>query len=237
IVFKDSAQGDSSYPVSSFDKPILSNIQIRNITENIEHFQFRFYDINKNTLFDANDTLFVVFGDSAGKKATNFNNLRVSWSLSLNRDTSISEGDQIPPKPGDIFRIATTKPFRTGEYFEYSTKAPAFDKGKAQTDLNKVAVVPNPYSGAASWEAASTQVGRGDRKIYFIHLPQKCTIRIYSISGKLVNTIEHNGNVDDGEEAWNLVSKDGMDISFGVYVYHIEAPGIGEKIDRFAIIK
>ena len=36
---------------------------------------------------------------------------------------------------------------------------------------------------------------------------------------------------------WDLVSKDGMDISFGVYVYHVDAPGIGEKIGRFAIIK
>ncbi len=54
---------------------------------------------------------------------------------------------------------------------------------------------------------------------------------------KLVNTIEHHGNIDDGEEPWDLVSKDGMAISFGVYVYHIEAPGIGEKIDRFAVIK
>jgi hypothetical protein len=44
IYFKDPLQGDSSFPTGSFDKPILSNIQIKNVTENIEHFQFRFYD-------------------------------------------------------------------------------------------------------------------------------------------------------------------------------------------------
>jgi hypothetical protein len=28
-----------------------------------------------------------------------------------------------------------------------------------------------------------------------------------------------------------------MDIAYGIYVYHVEAPGIGEKIGRFAVIK
>jgi hypothetical protein len=64
-----------------------------------------------------------------------------------------------------------------------------------------------------------------------------CTIRIYTIAGRLVQTIEHNGRFNDGQEGWNLTSRDGMDIAFGVYLYHVEAPGIGSKIDRFAILK
>ena len=103
--------------------------------------------------------------------------------------------------------------------------------------MDKIAVVPNPYTGAASFEPSSNTVGRGERRIFFIHLPHECTIRIYTMSGKLVQTIEHNSTIADGQEAWNLVSKDGMDIAYGIYVYHVEAPGIGEKIGRFAIIK
>ena len=38
-------------------------------------------------------------------------------------------------------------------------------------------------------------------------------------------------------KVWDLVSKDGMDIAFGVYIFHVDAPGIGEKIGKFAIIK
>jgi len=34
-----------------------------------------------------------------------------------------------------------------------------------------------------------------------------------------------------------LVSKDGMDIAYGLYIYHIDAPDIGEKISKFAVIK
>ncbi len=37
--------------------------------------------------------------------------------------------------------------------------------------------------------------------------------------------------------SWNLVTEDGMDIAYGLYIYHVDAPGIGEKIGKFAIIK
>lgn len=237
IYFKEPGQGDSSYPIGSFDKPILSNIQIKNTTENIEHMQFRFYDNDKDGNFGNNDVIYIVFGDSAGKKATNFSNLHVTWSVTLIKDTTLDEDEQRVPLPGDVFKIVTTKPFRSNEYVEFSTKAESFDKSKALNDLNNIAVVPNPYVGAASWEPATTEVGRGDRLIYFIHLPSKCTIRIYTLSGKLVQTIEHNSSINDGQEPWNLVSKDNMDVAYGIYVFHIDAPGIGEKIGRFAIIK
>ena len=98
-------------------------------------------------------------------------------------------------------------------------------------------MVPNPYVGAASWEPQTTTVGRGERRVYFIHLPQRCTIRIYTLSGHLVQTIEHDGSIDDGQEAWNLVSRDGMDIAYGIYVFHVDAPGLGSYVDKFAIIK
>jgi hypothetical protein len=37
--------------------------------------------------------------------------------------------------------------------------------------------------------------------------------------------------------SWDLLSKDGQDISYGVYIYHVEAPDVGETIGKFAIIK
>ncbi len=237
IYFLEKGEGDISFPATSFSQPIQSNIIVKNVTEGIDHFQFIFRDENKDEMFNENDALFIVFGDSLGKPANSFSDLRVGWSFSLIRDTTLSAADQIHPMPGDVFRIVTKKPFRTGEYVQFNTQGSRFDKSLANSGLDQIAVVPNPYVGAAAWEPLNEQVGRGDRKIYFIHLPNQCTIRIYSLSGKLVNTIEHNSSLSDGEEPWNLVSKDGMDISFGVYVFHIDAPGIGEKIGKFAIIK
>ena len=51
------------------------------------------------------------------------------------------------------------------------------------------------------------------------------------------NTIEHSSTIADGQEKWDLTSKDGMDIAYGIYVFHVNAPDIGEKIGKFAVIK
>jgi hypothetical protein len=231
------SEGDIAFPATSFSTPNPSNIRIKDITDGNDHAQFIFRDVNKDGLFNDNDAVFIVFGDSIGKKATNFSNLHVGWSVTIIKDTTIAPANQKAPQIGDVFRVITKKPFRTGEYFQFQSQAQGYDNSKALKDLDNVAVVPNPYVGAASWEPTTTQVGRGDRLVYFIHLPSQCTIRIYTISGKLVKTLEHSQPIANGQEPWNLITKDGMDIAYGVYIFHITAPGIGEKIGKFAIIK
>jgi hypothetical protein len=42
--------------------------------------------------------------------------------------------------------------------------------------------------------------------------------------------------MDDGIARWDLETKDGIDVSFGVYIYHVES-NVGNKIGRFALIK
>ena len=240
IKLMEPGQGDLSFPATAFSQPIQSNIIVNNITEGIEHFQFIFRDLNSDKIFNDSDAIFFVFGDSLGKKATSTSNRYVSWSVTLIKDTTIAEDQQRAPQYGDVFKVVNKKPFRNGEFYEFTLKGQGFDKTKAESDLNNVIVVPNPYVGAASWEPLSNEVGRGERRIYFMHLPSQCTIKIYTISGKLVDTIEHGfptGSFSDGQESWNLVSRDGMDIAFGVYVYHVDAPGIGQKIGKFAVIK
>jgi hypothetical protein len=237
ITFVGKDLGDTSMPASSFSQPIPSDIRIRNLTEDIDHFQFLFRDNNNDSLFNLDDAIFIVSGDSAGKAATSYRDWRVSWSVSFFKDTTIAEIDQRAPEAGDVFLVSTQKPFRSGEYFEYTTRAPGFSESGAKSDLDNIAVVPNPYVGAASWEPVTNAVGRGERRINFIHLPNKCTVRIYTISGRLVDILEHNSSISDGQESWNLVSQDGMNIAYGVYVYHVDAPGIGTKIGRFAVIK
>ena len=57
------------------------------------------------------------------------------------------------------------------------------------------------------------------------------------MSGYLVETIEHDSGFEDGSESWDLLSKDGLEIAYGVYLYHINAEGIGETTGKFAVIK
>jgi hypothetical protein len=103
---------------------------------------------------------------------------------------------------------------------------------KNQLDLIKV--VPNPYRGSADWEEWT---GSGARlgRLYFMNLPEKCTIRIYTIAGELVRTLEHH-DVAYGAEPWDLTGEANVQVASGIYIYHIDAPDIGEKIGKFAVL-
>ncbi|PJA53118.1 MAG: T9SS C-terminal target domain-containing protein, partial [Candidatus Marinimicrobia bacterium CG_4_9_14_3_um_filter_48_9] len=79
--------------------------------------------------------------------------------------------------------------------------------------------------------------GRGTRKIDFIHLPSKCTIKIFTLSGKLVDTFEHDATGENGAESWDMLSRDGLEIAYGIYIFHVDAPGIGTHVGKFAVIK
>lgn len=169
--------------------------------------------------------------------AVNNTNLRYAWNVSYDLPFNPNE-TPVEPVAGDKFQISTNKPFKTGDYFSYSTIPVMVDKSKAGTELSQIDVVPNPYLGAASWESRNlNSTGRGERKIDFVNLPAQCTIRIYTITGALVKTLSKDSGFLDGSLSWNLVTEDGMDAAYGVYLYHVDAPGIGEHIGKFALIK
>jgi len=237
IRFTAPGAGTLAIPHATFTPPNPSNVIIKNLTENRDSLDIVFFDENNNTTLDGGEAVFIAVGDSAGKRAPSFQAAKFTWSLALKTDTTIAVADRRAPQTGDVYRINTRKPFRTGEFFGFQATAPQYSAQKAGDELGNVSVVPNPYPGAASWEPATTAVGRGERRIFFTHLPRLCTIRIYTIAGRLVQILEHNSTVADGQEGWNLVSRDGMDIAFGVYVYHVDAPGVGTTVGKFAVLK
>ncbi len=155
-------------------------------------------------------------------------------------DTTITRGNMpiLPPAGGDRQGYFTSVPFSPVDSYTFTVNEGLLDRNLEKQQLDLIAVVPNPYVAAAEWEPrVNFTSGRGPRKIDFIHLPRSCTIRIYTLSGYLVDTIDHDQPLENGAESWNLVSKDGMDIAFGVYLYHVDAPGVGEFIGKFAVIK
>lgn len=139
---------------------------------------------------------------------------------------------------GDTLNLVPEFPFNHNSAYRFTTKGQKIDVGMARKNLDEIRVVPNPYVVAAAWEPQNPYTsGRGPREIHFINLPQKCTIRIYSIDGSLVRKLEHDVSLKNGFAVWNLLSKDQMEISYGVYIYHIDAPDLGEKVGRIIIIK
>jgi len=79
--------------------------------------------------------------------------------------------------------------------------------------------------------------GAGPRAVQFINLPQRCTIRIYAMDGTLVRTLEHESALADGAETWDLLTKENMEVSYGVYFYHVDAPGVGTHTGKIFLIK
>ena len=161
-----------------------------------------------------------------------------SWSFYLNLHLNDEELIYNEPQPGDTAYIFIEKPFLTEDIYEFTTIAPYIDQQKAMSDLDKIKVVPNPYYATNTFEGQNTFTsGRGPREIQFRFLPQECKIRIYTISGELVKEIHHQSSINNGTGKWDLLTKDNLTASYGVYIYHIEANGIGEKIGKLAIVK
>ncbi len=142
------------------------------------------------------------------------------------------------PQAGDTAYITIDKPFLSSDIYQFTTVASFIDQAVAKDDLEKIKVVPNPYFAASAFEGQNTfNSGRGPREIQFRYLPSKCTIRIYTISGELVKTIHHSSPMDSGTGRWDLLTDDNLAASYGIYVYHVEAENIGEKIGKVAIVK
>ncbi|HZW38751.1 MAG TPA: hypothetical protein VFF33_05585 [Ignavibacteriaceae bacterium] len=206
------------------------NVKAKNLTTG-QDVEISLRDFDRSASLTMGDTIQII--EFVGPQSVA--NYRVAWNISYRYPLF---GDAELPKGGDKYFIRTNKPFKTDDKFVFSTKSVSLDKDLAKTQLNKINVVPNPYLGAATWERKNlNSTGRGDRKIDFINLPPQCTVRIYTMAGSLVKTLYKEDNLSDGTLSWDLITEDGMDIAYGIYIYHVDAPGIGEHIGKFAVIK
>jgi len=145
-----------------------------------------------------------------------------------------AEGDSvfktaIPPTHGDQFTIKTYKPFRKEIRYEFNTSKINYSSTK-DIDLNKIRVVPDPYIVSNSWE--SSQFGK---KLMFNHLPNECTISIYTVAGDHIITLEHNDN--NGYQFWDMRTYNDQYVAYGLYVFVVTIPNGQKKVGKFLIIK
>jgi hypothetical protein len=161
---------------------------------------------------------------------------QLTWLISFAKPGNATVNQ---PIGGDVYYIATNRPFTSADIYQYQTQASAINPEMATNELDDIRVVPNPYVVTNILEPLDRQNprDRGPRKIYFDKLPNECTIRIYTTTGELVKEISHTSAFDDGQESWDLTTKDNFPIAYGVYIYHIDAGELGEKIGRLAVIK
>lgn len=108
----------------------------------------------------------------------------------------------------------------------------------AQSALGLISIVPNPYYAFSSYETNQL-----DNRVRILNLPSKCTVSIFTVGGTLVRKYVRDADSDNSTGSvystsspsesssldWDLKNFKGIPIASGVYLIHIDAPGIGEK--------
>ncbi|MBM4399957.1 MAG: hypothetical protein FJ041_06505, partial [Candidatus Cloacimonetes bacterium] len=131
-----------------------------------------------------------------------------------------------------------------------------FPGSLSKKNMKNIYVVPNPYVGSSKFDGRRENDRKGDKskRLWFVNLPERCKIRIYTLAGDLVDELDHNGpylediiNVSkatnqgltaSGIHAWNLLSKNRQIIASGVYLFSVENKDNGDiKVGKFVIIK
>lgn len=90
--------------------------------------------------------------------------------------------------------------------------------------FKRIFVVPNPYYAVSEYEA-----NRLDTKVRIINLPEKATIKIYSVDGALIKSISKN-DAKSNYVDWDIKNDKGIPIVSGMYLVHVEIPNVGETI-------
>jgi len=140
-----------------------------------------------------------------------------------------AEGNDRTWTDGDVFRITPYFVNLVTDKFTFKTNKPHVSEDLV--NLDDIRVVPNPYIVRNIWEPS-----RDYSRLAFTHLPDECTIRIYTIAGDLIRTLRHQSAEFDGNENWDLMSENNQKIAAGIYIYHVDSD-YGEKIGKFAVIR
>lgn len=233
LTFSDSYT-DSSNTLSSFlgnSAPVkIVNFKAYDITDrkNPKRVQFAFSEtkpFRRDSLSFGDN---ILLSDPTGQD--------FSWRISITGNDS----SEIIPVGGDTLFLRFTKPISGDDQFTFNITKASYDLNTAREQLNNVKAVPNPYVVANLFEQPlpPTVRGRGERIINFINLPPGSKINIYTSSGNLIRTLEHDGNISDGSVSWDVRTKEGLDVAYGVYFYVVEVEGISDKkMGKLAIIK
>ena len=105
-----------------------------------------------------------------------------------------------------------------------------YNADKAESDLDQIRVVPNPYYAYTEYENNAL-----DNRIKITNLPEQATITIYNVNGTLVRQL-----TKDSQETymdWDLKNFAGIPIAGGVYIIHVKADAGEVVLKWFGILR
>jgi len=89
--------------------------------------------------------------------------------------------------------------------------------------LDIINVVPNPYYAYSKYETSKL-----DNRVKITNVPERCTVSIYNLSGTLVRQYVKDDPLTTVD--WDLKNHTNVPIAGGVYIIHVDVPGIGQQI-------
>ena len=151
-----------------------------------------------------------------------------------------TDGDKIDDNPwqklypwndGDFAIIEPYKWYADGDSWIVDLSKLGQQHTVVDSTINKVKVIPNPYMVESRFEEPG-----GGNMLRFTHLPNQCTIKIYTVTGEFVTSISHDDSFD-GNEYWDLKNDSGESIAPGLYLYTVETPNGEKMVDKFAVVR
>ncbi|NUO18641.1 hypothetical protein HUU59_04260 [bacterium] len=140
-----------------------------------------------------------------------------------------------------VFGAGVLESGRTGNTRSVTIAAQA-GSGTTSADLSKVYVYPNPYKGSHAGEKTPISTPAGlefRRQLMFRGLPAntepgKCLIRIFSLSGDYLASLDHHNGSE--QTSWDLRTRNDQEIVSGIYYFTVEYGG-DIYLDKFVVIK
>ena len=134
------------------------------------------------------------------------------------------------PTDGFQFLLMANHVNTTADVFNLSVAGVETSDAFLAEDVKKITAFPNPYYGVNSAE-----VSRYNHFVTFSHLPNNVTIRVFDMSGTLVQKLEKDNN--DQFLQWQLDNENGLPVASGMYFVHIDMPDINKtRILKLAVV-
>ena len=144
------------------------------------------------------------------------------------------------PQSGDVYQVDWKRPFFETDTIRFSINSDnEINTDLLKTGMDKIKVVPNPYVMTNMMETqVSNPFLNQRRRLMFTHIPANCSIKIFTVSGILVDEIIVSNEPDNGIIHWDMLTRENLEIAAGMYIYHIESEITGDaKLGKFAVIK
>ena len=195
------------------------------------------YEIMDAVIYDVDDNdTFNIFIDKVFIGATGSNRWRgTAFVLDFQLAT-----ESTFPQPGDVYQLDWKRPFYETDTIRFTVNAnQGLDESALTLGMQDIKVVPNPYVMTNMMEESVTNPYLNQRRrLLFTHIPSECTIKIFTVSGVLVDEIKVNNEPDQGIVHWDMLTRESLEIAAGMYIYHVESNVTGDsKLGKFAVIK